>query len=105
MVVIFDELFRGTNVKDASAASSMIISAIAQQTGSVYIISSHIMEIAPELEIQKNIFFKCLEVQLIQDEPIYTYKLVDGVSKDSLGLHIVIKEQIVELLGGNTTPS
>lgn len=105
LVVIFDELFRGTNVKDASAASSMIISAIAQQPGSVYIISSHIMEIAQELEKQKNIFFKCFDVRVINDEAIYTYKLVDGVSKDSLGLHIVIKEQIVELLKGNNLTS
>ncbi|SFU08171.1 ABC transporter [Algoriphagus locisalis] len=102
LVVIFDELFRGTNVKDASAASSMIISAIAQQPGSVYIISSHIMEIAQELEKQKNIFFKCFDVRVVNDEAMYTYKLVDGVSKDSLGLHIVIKEQILELLKGKT---
>ncbi|MFC5626793.1 MutS-related protein [Algoriphagus winogradskyi] len=98
LVVIFDELFRGTNVNDASTASSMIISAIAQQPGSVYIISSHIMEIAQELEKQKNIFFKCFDVRVVNDEAIYTYKLVDGVSKDSLGLHLVIKEQILELL-------
>jgi hypothetical protein len=105
LVVIFDELFRGTNVKDASAASSLIISAIAQQPGSVYIISSHIMEIAPELATHKNIFFKCLDVRLVDNEPVYTYKLVDGVSKDSLGLHIVIKEQIIELLQGKVLPS
>ncbi|RAI94937.1 MutS-related protein [Algoriphagus yeomjeoni] len=105
LVVIFDELFRGTNVKDASAASSLIISAIAQQTGSVYIISSHIMEIAQELEKQKNIFFRCFDVKVVNDEAKYTYKLVDGVSKDSLGLHIVIKEQIVELLEGKTPNS
>jgi len=105
LVVIFDELFRGTNVKDASAASSMIISAIAQQPGSVYIISSHIMEIAQELEKHKNIYFKCFDVKVINDEAIYSYKLVNGVSKDSLGLHIVIKEQIIELLQGKIPPS
>lgn len=105
LVVIFDELFRGTNVKDASTASSMIISAIAQQLRSVYIISSHIMEIAQELEKQKNIFFKCFDVKVVNDEAIYTYTLVDGVSKDSLGLHIVIKEQILELLKGKTPTS
>lgn len=104
LVVIFDELFRGTNVKDAAAASSMIISAIAQQPGSIYIISSHIMEIAQELAKQKNIFFKCFDVKVVNDEAKYTYKLVDGVSKDSLGLHIVIKEQIIELLQGKIPP-
>lgn len=104
LVVIFDELFRGTNVKDASIASAMIISSIAQQQGSVYIISSHIMEIAEQLEKQKNIFFRCFDVQVVEDEPVYTYKLVAGVSKDSLGLHIVIKEQIVELLQDKTLP-
>ena len=105
LVVIFDELFRGTNVKDAATASCMIISAIAKQPGSVYIISSHIMEIAQELEKQKNIFYKCFDVKVVNDQADYTYKLVDGVSKDSLGLHIVIKEQIVELLESKSTKS
>lgn len=104
LVVIFDELFRGTNVKDAAIASSMIISAISQQMGSVYVISSHIMEIAPELAKQQNIFFKCFDVKVVNGEAVYTHKLVDGVSKDSLGLHLVIKEEILELLLGKTPP-
>ena len=105
LVVIFDELFRGTNVKDAERASSLIIAALSKLKGSAYIISSHIFEIAKELETNKNIFFKCFETNLVDNEPIYTYKLKDGVATESLGLNIVLKEQILELLEGKLPPT
>ncbi|GEO22925.1 hypothetical protein CQA01_34590 [Cyclobacterium qasimii] len=104
LVVIFDELFRGTNVKDAAIASSLIINALAKLQGSTYIISSHILEIAEELEVNDNIIFKCFETNLVNDEPKYTYKLKNGVSTESLGINIVLKEQILELLERRPPP-
>ncbi|MDH5694311.1 MAG: hypothetical protein OEZ47_14535, partial [Gammaproteobacteria bacterium] len=105
LVVIFDELFRGTNVKDASRASSLIIGALAKLKGSALIISTHIIEIAKELEIHNNIIFKYFETKLINNKPIYTHKLKDGVSTESLGLNIVLKEQIIEILEGKLPPT
>ncbi|WP_339715845.1 MutS-related protein [Cyclobacterium amurskyense] len=100
LVVIFDELFRGTNVKDAASASSLIINALAKLQGSTFIISSHILKIAEELETNNNIFFNCFETNLVNNEPKYTYKLKNGVSTESLGINIVLKEQILEILEG-----
>ncbi|WP_339922662.1 ATP-binding cassette domain-containing protein [uncultured Cyclobacterium sp.] len=104
LVVIFDELFRGTNVKDAASASSLIINALANLEGNTYIISSHILEIAEELKVNRNVFFKCFETSLVNREPKYTYKLKDGVSTESLGINIVLKEQILELLERKLPP-
>jgi len=104
LVVIFDELFRGTNVKDAASASSLIINALAKLQGSTYIISSHILEIAEELEVNNNIFFKFFETNLVNNEPKYTYKLKNGVSTESLGINIVLKEKILELLERKLPP-
>src|SRR5690606_15704717 len=62
MFVIFDELFRGTNVKDAYDASAMIIDALSNIKESYFIISSHIVEVALNLKENDKIDFKFLEV-------------------------------------------
>ena len=98
LFVIFDELFRGTNVKDAARASSMIIKALTKAASSAFVISSHILEIAQELEASANIFFQYFETELENGKPKYTYKLKYGVASESLGINIVLNEGIMELL-------
>ncbi|MDH5366928.1 MAG: ATP-binding cassette domain-containing protein [Cyclobacteriaceae bacterium] len=98
MIVIFDELFRGTNVKDAADASLLITSAFANIQHSLFLVSTHIVEIADDLNNLPNVFFSCFDVRLENNTPIYNYKLKQGVSKESLGLFIVKKEGIVEIL-------
>ncbi|MBS1504584.1 MAG: DNA mismatch repair protein, partial [Bacteroidetes bacterium] len=46
LFVIFDELFRGTNVKDAYDASLAIITAFSTVKTSLFVISTHIVEVA-----------------------------------------------------------
>lgn len=98
MLVIFDELFRGTNVKDAFDGTLAIVSAFAQIKTSFFIISTHIVEAAEELHVKKNIFFKCLDIRQEDGHPKYTYKLKDGISSDRLGMYIIQKEGIIEII-------
>ena len=96
--VIFDELFRGTNVKDAFDASLLIINELAQIKSSAFLISTHIVELAEELKPHSNIAFKYMDTFFENDHPVFTYKLLDGISKERLGMYIVINEGIVEIL-------
>lgn len=98
MVVIFDELFRGTNVKDAADASRLIISAFSEIQHCLFLISSHIVEIADDLASRGNIFFNCFESRLQHDTPIYGYKMRSGVSTERLGMSIIRNEKILEIL-------
>jgi ABC-type multidrug transport system ATPase subunit len=98
MMVIFDELFRGTNVKDAEEASRTIISALSKIKNSLFIISTHIVEIADDLNSHPSIIFRCFESGLDGEKPIYNYKLHHGISKERLGMQIVRNERIVEIL-------
>jgi DNA mismatch repair ATPase MutS len=98
VLVIFDELFRGTNVKDAFDASSMIISAFADISQCAFFISTHIVEIAQELKIKPNIVYKFFNSRLDNEIPVYNYKLNDGISEERHGLQIVKNEGIVEIL-------
>jgi len=96
--IVFDELFKGTNVKDAFEASLLIIKALAKITSSVFIISTHLLEIADEINTEKNISFRFLETTVKDNLPIFSYRLQQGVSKNRLGMTIVKNEGIIDIL-------
>ena len=97
MLIIFDELFRGTNVKDAYDCSLAVISAFAETENSFYVISTHILEITEKLK-QKNIQYIYLETLNNEGIPRYTYKIMSGISDERLGLYILNKEKVVDII-------
>ncbi len=96
--VLFDELFRGTNVKDAFDASLLIIAAFARIRNSTFFISTHITEVARALATRDNVRFGYFDSRLLDGKPAYTYKLNEGVSEERLGLLIVQNEKITDIL-------
>ena len=100
LLVIFDELFRGTNVKDAYDASKGVISAFARLPQSAFLVSTHIIEVADELRNYKTIQFQYFDMNWLGNEPQYNYCLKDGVSTERLGMHIIKQEGILKILEG-----
>jgi len=98
LFVIFDELFRGTNVKDAYDASLKIISSLARIRNNFFFISTHLLEVAENLDHQFLIQFKCFESELVNQTPVYDFKLKDGVSKERIGMTIINRENIIGIL-------
>ncbi|WP_461453468.1 MutS-related protein [Mucilaginibacter sp.] len=98
--VIFDELFRGTNVKDAYDASLAIISAFAKVRKCFFMVSTHIIEVANDLKNIGNIDFRYMETVFENGNPTYTYKLKEGITEERLGMWIVRNEGIVEIIEG-----
>lgn len=98
LVVIFDELFRGTNVKDAYDASFAVISSLAGLRRSMFMISTHIIEVAEELKSYDTIDFRCFEIRMEDREPCYTYRLHPGVSCERVGMYILNREKVVEMI-------
>jgi DNA mismatch repair protein MutS len=97
--VIFDELFRGTNVKDAYEATIAITSAFAGKRNSVFVISTHIIEAGEILKERcANISFKYLPTKMKGTSPIYTYTLETGITDDRHGMIIINNEGILKLL-------
>lgn len=96
--VIFDELFRGTNVKDAHEATVAITLAFAERKNSRFIISSHIVEAADELAQNPSIGFWFLPTRMKGNIPEYTYTLEEGVTNDRHGMIIIRNEGILEIL-------
>lgn len=50
--IVFDELFKGINVNDAFEATLAVTSSFSKHKGSSFIISTHIIEVAPPLKEQ-----------------------------------------------------
>ena len=98
IIVIFDELFRGTNVKDAYDASLAIISAFAKVKGSMFLVSTHIMEVTEQLCKLKNIHFGYFHTNIKGKEFAYSYRLLDGVTEERLGMLIIENERIIETI-------
>lgn len=98
MFIVFDELFRGTNVRDAYDASFLIISELTAIRNSVFFISTHLVELAAALKPLNHITFKYLDTFFEGAKPVFTYRLKEGVSEERLGMYIIQKEGIVEMI-------
>jgi len=98
LFVIFDELFRGTNVKDAFDASLATINALSSIKNSVFLISTHIVEIAAEISHLQNVSFQYFVARIDNGKPVFEYKMREGVSSETLGFFIFKNEGILEIL-------
>lgn len=99
LFVIFDELFRGTNVKDAEEATIAVTDALARKRHCLFVISTHIVE-AGEALMEKNacIRFVYLPTTMAAGQPVYSYQLQEGITADRHGMVIIRNAGILDLL-------
>ncbi len=99
LIVVFDELFRGTNVKDAYDATVAVASAFADKRSCTFIISTHIIEAGETLKkLKSNVRFIYLPTKMDGNKPVYTYKITDGITNDRHGMVIIRNENILDIL-------
>lgn len=102
MVVIFDELFKGTNVKDAYDATLAITAAFARYSGCCFIVSTHIIEVGEALAKRcDNIMFRYFPTVTDSGLLKYTYQLTEGISSDRQGMRIIRNEGVLEMIAGS----
>ena len=53
---------------------------------------------AENLNQQDSILFNCFESELIDQTPVYDFKMKDGVSKERIGMLIIKRENIIGVL-------
>lgn len=98
-MVVFDELFRGTNVKDAYDATVAVADAFASKKKCTFIISSHIIEAGEQLKkMRDNVKFIYLPTIMNDKVPEYTYKITEGITEDRHGMIIIQNEKILDIL-------
>jgi DNA mismatch repair ATPase MutS len=98
LLLMFDELFKGTNVKDAYDGTLAVTKAFAGYTECLFVVSTHIIEVGEALEGSSNIRFTYMPTVMEGSRPRYTYKLQEGITEDRQGMMIIRNEGILELL-------
>ena len=99
LVVIFDELFKGTNVKDAYDATLAVTEAFSEYSNCFFIISTHITEVGETLRDRRdNLQLVYLPTVMEGTRPKYTYRLEEGISTDRHGMMIIENEGILEII-------
>ncbi len=97
-LVLIDELFKGTNVEDAMKCSVAVIKGLIRIKNSLFVLSTHLYEIAEELKVYPDISFRYFETIVSGTQLQFTYQLREGVSNDRLGFFILQREKVVEML-------
>lgn len=99
LVVIFDELFKGTNVKDAYDATLAVTKAFGRYPNCIFIVSTHIIEVGEALRREvPNALFRYMPTIMEGTVPRYPYTLAEGITNDRQGMMIVENEGIFDLL-------
>ncbi|WP_341837128.1 DNA mismatch repair protein [Chitinophaga pollutisoli] len=99
LLVLFDELFKGTNVKDAYDATLACTRAFLAYDNCFYIISTHITEVGEALSNpNEKIRFAYMPTVMDGAQPVYTYRLKNGITDDRHGMVLIRKEGIIEML-------
>ncbi|QEC42135.1 MutS-related protein [Pseudobacter ginsenosidimutans] len=101
MVVIFDELFKGTNVKDAYDATLSVTASFSRYHNCIFVISTHIIEVGEALASYHNLQFAYMPTVMSGNIPVYPYTLKQGITSDRHGMMIVMNEGILEMIKGN----
>ncbi len=98
LLIVLDELFKGTNYQDAYEASERLMTSFSEIRNCVFIISSHITEIGNNLSSKQNIDLKYLKTNLSNGDITFTYKLESGIAKDRLGMWLLEREEVFKIL-------
>ncbi|MBO9633198.1 MAG: DNA mismatch repair protein [Chitinophagaceae bacterium] len=99
LLLMFDELFKGTNVKDAYDGTLAVTESFSDYRNCLFIVSTHIIEVGEALREKKNIQFTYMPTVLEGTVPRYTYRLQDGITEDRQGMMIIRNEGILEMIG------
>lgn len=96
--MIFDELFKGTNIKDAFDGSMLVINGLLKWDSSMFVLASHLTELSKQIDGKPSVFFRYFDSSVDSGKPIFSYQIKEGKSDERLGLIILQNENIEQLL-------
>ncbi|HEV7381117.1 MAG TPA: DNA mismatch repair protein MutS [Dyadobacter sp.] len=97
-LVLIDELFRGTNQEDALHCSGTVVNGFLNYPSSVFVISTHLMELLKSYDTNPYIRFNCFKTNITTNGFENTYKLEAGIATEKVGKLIMDNVGIPALL-------
>ncbi|WP_319499724.1 hypothetical protein [uncultured Draconibacterium sp.] len=93
--VILDEMLKGTNSVDKLNGSKELVRKLAQQPCAA-MIATHDLKLSDmEKELPQEVFNKCFEIRIENNELIFDYKLSDGVTQTMNATFLMKKMGII----------
>jgi hypothetical protein len=94
VLAIGDEVFRGTNVGDATDATALLVDGLSQARHGTFILSSHLAEVAASRRARTGVACWCMEVDASGEDPQFTFRATPGVSDVRLGMRLLDREGV-----------
>ncbi len=98
VIALLDEPFKGTNVKDALDASRAVFRRFASARDSIFLVSSHLIEVGAALEATGAVDCRRFEAGEGPAGLEYDFTLRPGISAQRLGMRVLAEEGVFELL-------
>jgi len=98
VIVIGDELFKGTNVQDALDCTAMVLEGFLQHAHNFYFIATHFTDIAARFQTAPACYPVCFDGTIADNEVHFNYRLQPGISQLRVGSLILQQQQVVALL-------
>ncbi len=95
---LLDEPFKGTNVKDALDASRAVFEHLAGAQGSLFLVSSHLIEVGEALEALGSVDCRHFEAREEGGRLGFDFVLRPGISRQRLGVRVLEEEGVFALL-------
>ena len=87
-LVVLDELGRGTSSEDGLALAYSVLEFITLEIKCLTLFATHYKDLCLMSEKFKEIKNKTLEIKKWKDEIIFYYRVIDGISEGSFGIHV-----------------
>ena len=86
---IFDELFSGTNPYEAIGAATGFLKYLNKHDNITFVITTHFLDLCKKMESDDNIENLNMEIENINNDFNYTYKIVPGISSIKGGIKVL----------------
>ena len=93
--VLLDEILRGTNSDDKRSGTIGVLKKILAKRG-IGIVATHDLEVCNTTsEYPEQLSNKCFEVEIVNDELVFDYKLREGICKNKSATFLMKKMGVI----------
>jgi DNA mismatch repair protein MutS len=96
-LMLFDEIFKGTNLADALDATQSVLLECTEIKSSAFLFSSHLVELIDRI-MMEGISFKYFSGDISGNDIKFSYSIKNGYSSQRLGLKLLKNAKVVQLL-------
>ncbi len=96
--MLFDEVFKGTNVRDALESSEEVILGLGRARNSGFVFSSHLSELGEKLKGTSGVQLRYFDGEIVESRATFDYTIREGVSDKRFGRLLLEQAGVPDLL-------